>query len=586
MSNTEITSQVEWKNVNWRKAEFAVFKLQKRIYRASQREDVQTVRRLQKTLAKSWYAKLIAVRRVTQDNKGRATAGIDGIKSLKPPARLTLTKNLKLDGKSAPTRRVWIPKPGKEEKRGLGIPTIKERAKQTLLKMALEPEWEARFASNSYGFRPGRSCHDAIEAIRTCINQKSKYVLDADICKCFDKISHSKLLEKLNTFPIFKRQIKAWLKAGVIDFSKWAERKGIQKTTEGVPQGGSISPLLTNIALHGMQQRIEECFPSDKARRILNSKRLFGKEVKAPTLIVYADDLVLICEELTVVQQCQQIISEWIGELGLELKPEKTRLVHTLNEHEDEKPGFNFLGFNIRQYRVGKHHSGETSKGKKLGFKTIIKPSREKLQAHYRALNEYVEKNKSSSQAALISFLNPIIRGWSNYQSPWNSKETFSKLDHLLWRRLYRWGKRRHPNKGKKWVVRKYWQAVGDRNWVFASSRKEYGSYNLLLHSSFPAGLRWTKVQGTRSPYDGDSIYWSIRMGENYKYLEPQKARLLKRQKGKCAQCGLNFNSDESIEKHHLIPKAKGGNNADKNLILVHLHCHDQIHGNIYTETR
>ncbi len=578
MSKTEITSQVEWKDVNWRKAEFAIFKLQKRIYRASQRGEVQTVRRLQKTLAQSWSAKLIAVRRVTQENKGRATAGVDGIKSLTPPRRLALAKNLKLDGKSSPTRRVWIPKPGKQEKRGLGIPTIEERAKQTLLKMALEPEWEARFESESYGFRPGRSCHDAIEAIRTCIAQKPKYVLDADICQCFDKINHSKLLEKLNTFPIFERQIKAWLKAGVIDFSKWAERKGFQKTLEGVPQGGSISPLLTNIALHGMQQRIEKCFPNDQANRIRNSKRLFGKEVKAPRLIRYADDLVLICEELTVVQQCQQIISEWIRELGLELKPEKTRLVHTLEEYDEQKPGFNFLGFSIRQYRVGKHHSGETSKGKKLGFKTMIKPSQEKLQAHYRALDKYVGKNNSSSQAALISFLNPIIRGWSNYQSPWNSKETFSKLDHLLWRRLYRWGKRRHPNKGKKWVVRKYWRTIGNNNWVFASSRKEQNSYRLLLHSSFPAGLRWTKVQGTRSPYDGDSIYWSRRMGENYKYLEPQKARLLKRQKGKCAHCGLNFNPGESIEKHHLTPRAKGGNNADKNLILVHLHCHDQIH--------
>jgi RNA-directed DNA polymerase len=389
MSKTEITSQVEWKNVDWRKAEFAVFKLQKRIYRASQRGDGKTVRRLQKTLAKSWHAKLIAVRRVTQDNKGRTTAGVDGIKSLTPSARLTLTKRLRINGKSSPTRRVWIPKPGKQEKRGLGIPTIEERAKQTLIKMALEPEWEARFESESYGFRPGRSCHDAIEAIRTYIVQKPKYVLDADICKCFDKISHSRLLEKLNTFPIFKRQIKAWLKAGVIDFSQWAERKGFQKTVEGVPQGGSISPLLTNIALHGMQKCIEERFPRDKANRIRNSTKLFGKKVKTPTLIRYADDLVLICEELTVVQQCQQIISEWIGELGLELKPEKTQLVHTLEEYEGKKPGFNFLGFTIRQYPVGKHHSGETSKGGKLGFKTIIKPSQEKLHAHYRALDEY-----------------------------------------------------------------------------------------------------------------------------------------------------------------------------------------------------
>jgi RNA-directed DNA polymerase len=152
------------------------------------------------------------VRRVTQDNKGRATAGVDGVKSLTPPARLVLAKNLKLDGKSSPTRSVWIPKPGKPEKRGLSIPTIEERAKQTLLKMALYPEWEARFESESYGFRPGRYCHDAIAAIRTCIAQKQKYVLAADICRFFDKINQAKLLEKLKNFPRVERQIKAWIK--------------------------------------------------------------------------------------------------------------------------------------------------------------------------------------------------------------------------------------------------------------------------------------------------------------------------------------------------------------------------------------
>jgi RNA-directed DNA polymerase len=487
MSKTEITSQVEWKDVNWRKAEFTIFKLQKRIYRASQCGDAQTVRRLQKSLAQSWSAKLIAVRRVTQENKGRATAGVDGIKSLTPPARLALAENLKLDGKSSPTRRVWIPKPGKPEKRGLGIPTIEERAKQTLLKMALEPEWEARFESESYGFRPGRSCHDAIEAIRTYIAQKPKYVLDADICKCFDKINHAKLLRKLNTFPTFERQIKAWLKAGVIDFSRWAERKGFQKTLEGVPQGGSISPLLTNIALHGMQQRIEAQFPSDKANRIRNTKRLFGKEVKAPTLIRYADDLVVICEELTVVQQCQQILSEWLSELGLELKPEKTRLVHTLEEHGGEKPGLNFLGFSLRQYPVGKHHSGETSKGKKLGFKTIVKPSNEKLQAHYRKLDKYVEENNSSSQAALISFLNPIIRGWCHYQSPWNSKETFNKLDHLLWSRLYRWGNAVTLTKGKSGLP----ENIGEPSVITIGSLQALGKSRIPSTSySMPHFLR------------------------------------------------------------------------------------------------
>ena len=223
---------VEWRQINWRKLERSVYKLQKRIYRASQRGDVKAIRRLQKTLMKSWSARCLAVRRVTQDNSGKKTAGVDGLKSLTPKQRLALVAKLKLSPKVAPTRRVWIPKPGTEEKRPLGIPTINDRAWQALVKLALEPEWEARFEPNSYGFRPGRSCHDAIEQIFTVISKKAKYVLDADIAKCFDRIDHEALLKKLNTFPTIRRPVRAWLKAGVMD------GKQLFPTSEGTPQGG------------------------------------------------------------------------------------------------------------------------------------------------------------------------------------------------------------------------------------------------------------------------------------------------------------------------------------------------------------
>jgi len=236
VSKTEITSQVEWKDVNWAKAEWAVFKLQKRIYRASQRGDVKLVRRLQKMVVKSRYAKLIAVRKVTQENKGKNTAGVDGVKSLDKKQRMSLVNELEIDAKARPARRVWIPKPGRQEKRPLGIPTIRDRAKQALLKLVLEPEWEAKFESESFGFRPGRSCHDAIEAIRIVITAKPKYVLDADIARCFDQINHQKLLAKIDTIPKFRRQIKAWLKAGVFEEGNWKE------TDRGTPQGGVITP--------------------------------------------------------------------------------------------------------------------------------------------------------------------------------------------------------------------------------------------------------------------------------------------------------------------------------------------------------
>ncbi|MBW4569196.1 MAG: group II intron reverse transcriptase/maturase [Tolypothrix carrinoi HA7290-LM1] len=570
---------LNWRELNWKKIERRVFKLTHRIYRASKSGDKKLVRKLQKMMAKSWYAKLLATRRVTQENKGKKTAGVDGVKSLSPKERFELIENLKIDGKAKPVRRVWIPKPGKKEMRPLGIPTIQDRAKQMLLKLALEPEWEAVFEPNSYGFRPGRSCHDAVAAIFNSINKKSKYVLDADIAKCFDKISHTKLLEKLNTFPAFKRQIKAWLKAGVIDFSSWAGRKGYDPTSEGTPQGGVISPLLANIALHGMEACIENEFPSDKKGRWIGGFKTFKRQIGVPRLIRYADDFVILCEELSIVQRCQEIIALWLKDIGLELKPSKTRLAHSLNELGKESPGFNFLGFNIRQYKVGKHHSGKSPNSKeKLGFKTIIKPSPEKIKAHYQELVNWIDHFKGDCVAGMITKLNPIIRGWCNYQSPWHSKVTFGKVKNLMWNKLWRWAKSRHPNKNRNWISRKYFRNVKGDNWSFSTSRSGKNPLVLLKHPEFPASVKWVKVEGTRSPYDGDWAYWSTRIGDNYKVLEPQKARLFERQKGDCAYCGLKFMPEDNLEKHHLNPKGKGGNNSDENMALLHLHCHDQLH--------
>jgi RNA-directed DNA polymerase len=369
--DTESTPMYGWNETDWRKLERQVFKLQKRIYQASNRGNVKLVRRLQRLLMSSRSAKMIAVRRVTQDNKGKKTAGVDGVKSLTTAQRLNLVSKIKLGSKVKPTRRVWIPKPRTEEKRPLGIPTMNDRALQALVKLVLEPEWEARFEPNSYGFRPGRSTHDAIGAVFSAIKHKSKYVLDADISKCFDRINHDKLLTKLNTFPTLRKQIRAWLKAGVMD------GKEMFPTNEGTPQGGVISPLLANIALHGMEELIMGIAPSIDMKDRRGGQLGIRDKVKSISLIRYADDFVVLHEQIEVIHRCKKEIEAWLSGIGLELKPSKTRIAHTLDKHNDEESGFNFLGFKIRQYPVGKYQSGSKTRGGLLGFKTIITPTKE-----------------------------------------------------------------------------------------------------------------------------------------------------------------------------------------------------------------
>lgn len=555
----------EWKDINWKKAERCVFKLQKRIFKASQRGDIKLVHKLQRLLQKSWHAKLLAVRRVSQDNQGKKTAGVDGIKSLTPKQRMALVNNIKLGNKPKPTRRVWIPKPNTDEKRPLGIPTMYERALQALVKLALEPEWEAKFEPNSYGFRPARSAHDAIEAIYISINKKPKYVLDADISKCFDKINHQRLLAKLQTYPKLRQQVKAWLKSGVMD------GKELFPTNEGTPQGGVISPLLANIALHGMEERVKAYAESQEWRNKKGQKMNPSQKRQSLALIRYADDFVILHEKLETIIECQQIITEWLAEMSLELKPSKTKISHTLKTFNDNV-GFDFLGFNIRQYQEGKHHSAKESNGKSLGFKTLIKPSAEKVKSHLRKLGEVVDSHKSAPQVALIKRLNPIIRGWSKYYSTIVSSETFSDCDHYFFEKLKRWAYRRHPMKNRTWTMHKYWHTEGNDNWVF-STKEDKNPFKLARHRDTKI-VRYVKVKGNRSPYDGDIIYWSSRMGKHPE-MPAEKSFLLKKQKGRCAYCGLTFQDGDLLETDHIIPKSLGGKNNKNNKQLLHRHCHD-----------
>nr|WP_235018638.1 group II intron maturase-specific domain-containing protein [Tolypothrix sp. NIES-4075] len=358
-----------------------------------------------------------------------------------------------------------------------------------------------------------------------------------------------------------RRQVKGWLKSGVIDSKK------LFPTDEGTPQGGVCSPLLANIALHGMEERIKQAFPE---KEIWEKNRRIGRR-NAAHLIRFADDFVIIHEDLEVVQQCQQIISEWLKELGLELKSSKTRISHTLHQH-DGNTGFDFLGFTIRQFPVGKYQSGKNTVGKPLGFKTLIKPSKESLKRHREKIKKIINVHKASTQLILINELNPVIRGWSNYFSTVVSSDAYSILDNWMYQQLKNWAVHRHPLKSQYWISNKYWLIDKGGGWKFAANEKD-SIKKISRHTETPIE-RHIKVQGHRSPFDGDWIYWSTRMGQHPE-ANKRISLLLKKQKGKCPHCGLYFKEDDVLEIDHIIPRSQGGKEEYKNLQLLHRHCHD-----------
>jgi RNA-directed DNA polymerase len=487
----------KWDEINWRKLERNVFKLQKRIYQASKSGDWKRVKRLQKLLLKSKSAKLLAVRRVTQINKGKKTAGIDGVKSLSPTQRLKLANELNLSEKSKPVRRVWIPKPGKSEKRPLGIPTMADRAKQAFVKLALEPEWEAKFEPNSYGFRPGRSCQDAIEAIFNAIRQKNVYVLDADIKGCFDNIDHIALLKKLNTFPKLRQVIKGWLKARVM------EGDVFQKIKAGTPQGGVISPLLANIALHGLEYDTKNALATNISQYMRDTKGRANNNVhskRSISIVRYADDFAVTHESEEVIRKTEIFVEEWLKRIGLTLNKSKTRITRALKLKNEDKTGFNFLGFSINQYP-------EETRARK--YITLIKPSLESQKRHRKTIGEKLKQVTADTQEEVINVLNPIIRGWCNYYKSVVSSKGFANMDNYSFQKLWKWARWRHPKKGLHWIKKKYFRGYKRDSWRFAKSDNCW----LVRHRDTHI-KRHVKVQGTRTPYDGDLRYWSNRFNK------------------------------------------------------------------------
>lgn len=550
------TLRYDWDTIHWPTLERNVFKLQKRIYQASQQGDQLAVRKLQRLLLCSASAKWLAVRRVTQDNRGKKTAGVDGQTVLTKKERHELVADLPITAKAMPVRRIWIPKPGKAEKRPLGIPTIRDRVNQALVKMGLEPEWEAKFEPNSYGFRPGRSAQDAIAAIFGAINGKQAYVLDADIAGCFDNIDQTALLSKLKCSPFLRRRIKSWLKAGVLDGAVF------KPTQQGTPQGGIISPLLANIALHGLEMDTKKALSRDLQQYMKQKcgKGSYMLSARMLSIIRYADDFVVIHEDQTLLLKAKEYIATWLHQMGLCLKDTKTRLCHTYQPIGEQPAGFNFLGFHVRQYR-------STTRQR---YATLIKPSKEALQRHLIAIRQLLRSHRGESQDTVIRNLNPLIKGWSNYYKTVVARKIFEKADHLMFQKLWRWARYRHPQKGRRWVKDRYFLRHRNNHWRF----KTIDHKLLAMHSDYRIKY-FVKVKDRRSPYDGDHIYWSARMGR-YPTLSPRVAEFLKKQQGRCKSCGLYFRPLDILEVHHA--DGHHGNNQPSNLVLLHGHCHDRVH--------
>ena len=539
--------QTAWNAINWPKANRTVRNLRQRLFRAAQESNLKKVRSLQKLMLKSYSNRLVSVRRVAQINAGKHTPGVDKLVLKTPAARGNMVDHLAhvTLWKAKPGRRIYIPKTS-GKLRPLGIPVVVDRCLQAMVKNALEPVWEARFEGSSYGFRPGRSCHDAIEKIYGLArpNKTKKWVLDADIKGAFDHISHDYLLKAIGPFPA-RELIKQWLKAGYV------EQEMFHATEEGTPQGGVVLPLLANIALHGMEEAIGVKYDY--------RGQLIGKRA----VVRYADDFVCFCETKEEAEQVQGILTGWLKERGLTLSQEKTRIVH-LTE------GFDFLGFNIRHYAAP-----QTSR---TGWKLLIKPSKESVKEVQKKVKGLWAEAQGGNVQAVLTKLNPIIRGWANYFRTAVAKEIFSKLDSWMFYKTDRYTRWTHPQKPKDWRQRKYWGRLNpDRRdpWVFGD--KQTGGY-LLKFSWFPIE-RHTLVKGTASPDDPKlKDYWKERQAAKARDLTISKQKLAKRQMGRCPECGESLFNDEEVQVHHLLARSKGGNDAYSNLVLVHLLCHQHIH--------
>jgi RNA-directed DNA polymerase len=537
--------------VNWHQVNRHVRNLRRRIFRASQADDWRTVNRLQKLMLRSYANRLHAVRRVTQINHGKHTPGIDKLVVLTPTERGKLVDEMAgyQPWRAKPTRRVYIPK-ANGKRRPLGIPTIRDRALQAMVKNALEPAWEAHFEATSYGFRPGRSAHDAIQRIYGLARTTTArpWVLDADIQGAFDHIDHAYLLRTIGPFP-GRAVIKQWLKAGYMECGT------LHQTEEGTPQGGVISPLLLNIALHGLEAAVgvrRSVWSGGK----VNYSRSDGIPVR------YADDFVVFCRTEEQTWAIKHRLAHWLGQRGLAFSEDKTRVVHL----ED---GFDFLGWTVKRYRVTTTRSG---------WILLIKPSKDSVATIKERLRQEWHGLRGTNAGAIVRRLNPIIRGWATYHCTQVAAEIFRDLDRYMFWKEVRWIRRTHPHKSTTWTTARYFGALHPQRedrWVFGDKRSGIAVTKFSWHPI----QRHVLVKDRASPDDPAlRSYWEERQRSRAKLLSPIRYRLAQQQRSRCPMCGDYLLNGEALQVDHIMPQYLGGSDAFSNLRLLHLLCHHQRH--------
>lgn len=537
----------DWHAIDWQRVECNVRTTQIRLTKATQEKDWRRVKALQRSLTHSFSARALAVRRVTE-NQGKRTAGVDRKLWETPDLKWKAISELRQQRgyRPQPLRRVYIPKSNGKE-RPLGIPTMFDRAMQALHLLGLEPVSESTSDPNSYGFRKNRSTADAMGQIFVCTSQKAsaQWVLEADIKGCFDHINHAWLERHV---PMNKAILRKWLKAGVVYQGQ------LTPTDEGTPQGGIISPTLANMALNGLELELHA--------------HLYAKygKVKAGKLKVnmvrYADDFVITGASKEVLEtEVRPWVEAFLAQRGLQLSPEKTRITHI-----DE--GFDFLGWNFRKY------SGTL----------LIKPSRKNAKAFYDKVRETIKSHLHAKQEVLIMKLNPILRGWAQYHQPVVAKATFNKLDSLIYWRLVRWTKRRHPKKSSTWNSLKYWKTVGDRSEFAAAQKTDDGEKRLLrlYRLADTAIVRHQKIKGDYNPFDplwemyGEELRRK-RMLQSIAYRS-EITNLYRSQSGKCALCECAIDKVTGWHDHHIVRKVDGGSDNLSNRVLLHPVCHAKLH--------